>query len=287
MLFGRVCQVTVGDPRQNNIIFDQQFRITFDILKNLLDDPKLSKIEIYNLTRHSRDQLKEIMQKNNTSNIKALLTLYAGYEQGDGLELLYRGKIKHIYSRKEPPDVITTLSCVELIEGNSKVSYSGKIDSDTLWNDYVTQYGIGIDDASDLSNKVTFNHGVSFVGTTKHAIRNLSKATNSTATLENNKLKIIPKGKASKNVIVDVNTGNGLLKSPEKIESEGTDGDTDSNAIKDGWKITMLLQPKIKIGGKINLQSETITGIYIADSIEHTGDTATGDWQTIIETKER
>jgi hypothetical protein len=286
MLFKRICTITVGDPKQNNIMFDQSFRISFNINKNLLSTPKISTVDIYNLTKDSRDRLKEILQKNSSgAGSKSLLTIYAGYEQSEGLQLLYTGYIKHVYNRKEPPDVITTLSCSGFDFDNkySSISYSG-VSTDTMFQDYIKQYGITIDSASDTSNAITLAHGHAHAGLVKDGIDDAAKMTKSTVTVEDNKLKIIPKGKHSKDAIVDVNIENGLIGSPEKIENQGTDADTVK--IKDGWKIKTLLQPKIRLGGRINIDSEPIKGIYIADSINHVGDTAHGDWQTIVETKE-
>ena len=285
MLFKRICQITVGDPKQNNIIFDERFRISFDINKNLLSTPKISKVDIYNLTRDSREQLKEILQKNSSGiGIKSLLTIYAGYEEGEGLQLLYKGNIKHIHSRKDPPDVITTISCVSSF-GESYCALSwGAIQKDEVWEDFTKKASISIDSASDTSNSAKLAHGWSHVGTVKDGIDNYAKQSNSTVAIEDNKIKILPKGKSSKDSVVDVSIDTGLIGSPEKIESQGTD--TDTNKTKDGWKIKMFLQPKIRIGGRINITSEAINGIYIADSINHIGDTAHGDWQTVVETKE-
>jgi len=287
MLFKRICTITVGDPKQNNIMFDQNFRISFNINKNLLSTPKVSTVDIYNLTKDSRDRLKEILQKNSSgSGSKSLLTIYAGYEQGDGLQLLYTGYIKHVYNRKEPPDVITTLSCVNVDFDKSycSMSFGPGVSTNVAQKDQAKRLHIDTDSASDFSNAVTLANGHAYAGPTKDAIDNTAKMTNSTVTVEDNKLKVIPKGKHSKDAIVDVSITTGLIGSPEKIENQGTDADT--SKIKDGWKIKVFLQPKIRIGGRINIDSEPIKGVFIADSINHVGDTAHGDWQTIVETKE-
>ena len=282
MPFLRICSITVGDS-SSNIKFDESFRVTFDINKNLLSTPKFSTVEIYNLTDSTRQQLKELLQRG-----RPLLTVYAGYKEGDGLELLYKGVIKHVWSRKDPPDVITTISCANEIKPvYAAYSYAGGTPPDTVWNDYVKDLNVGIDSASDTSGGVALAHGHAHMGLVKDAVDKHAQANNSTVTIEDNNLKIIPKGKPSKDAIVDVNIGTGMVSSPEKIEHQDTDADTSTKTIKDGWKIKMLLQPKIRIGGRINISSDTIKGVYIVDSINHIGDTARGDWQTVVETKEQ
>jgi hypothetical protein len=286
MLFLRLCKVVIG--KENNPLFswDQSFRITFDITKNLLESAKSSKIEIYNLSRTSQNSLKDIIKQNQDSSGESqlLVSVYAGYQQDAGLELLYKGNVVSIYTRKEPANIITTIMCSELMSNTySSASYGNGIDTNDVVADYIHKLNKTIDDASDLSGHTKLAHGFSHVGLAKEGLKKIVAQTGSTHTIEDQKIKIIPIGKSSKNITVNVNVDSGMIYSPEKLETKGTECDTPKE--KNGWKIRMLLQPKIKLGGKINVTSIPINGIFIADSIEHKGDTKGGDWETTIETK--
>lgn len=293
MLFQRVCKLVVGKPNQEELVFDQSFRITFEIKKSITSASKLSKIEIYNLSRDTRDRLRDIISRNADLAVQGqaqlIAYLYAGYEENTGLELLYSANITNIYSRREPPDVITTVTCADnaVVFKNTFVaeSHSEGVSTKEIAESLASKLGMTIDDSSNVPTHINLAHGYSFVGSAKVGVNKLMKQIKCNWTTENGKIRIHPIGGYTNDSIVVISSDSGMIKSPERIESQGTD--SENGKIKHGWRVTSLLEPKLLPGRRVKIESEAVNGIYIVDSVEHKGDTATGDWQSVIETKEK
>lgn len=291
MLFNRLCRFEIGKPNQADFMFDQRFRITFDIMKNTISDSKTSQIQVYNLSEDTRKKLRSLITQNNillkTSNEQVLAYLYAGYKENTGLELLYIGNVSYITDKVIPPDIVTTIMCSDNVNifkrATVSLSYKPGTSSLTIRAAVAKALNMEFDDASYFYD-IEFAHGFSFVGLARDALDNVSKQTDCNWTTEAGKIRMMPKGKSTNDAVVVVSAETGMINSPEKLESDGTDSDMAD--AKDGWKVTMLLEPKLLPGRKVEIKSKIINGIYVIDSVEHKGDTTTGDWQSIIETRQ-
>jgi len=291
MLFDRVCNLVIGKTNTQGFSFNQDFRISFDVQKSLTNTPKYSKLEIYNLSQTTRDALQKLISSNNENiNNQEVVMLYAGYSFNVGAELLYSGNIVNISSRKEPPDVITTISCAEnaLVYKNSfsALSYSGGVNSTKIITDIAAQMQVPIDDNSNYGTSVTFAHGWSHAGLTKNAMDKIARQAGLTWSTQNGKIRLVPYGNSTNEQdVVVVSSTTGMIGSPERKDSSGDE--TDNPAMKHGWKVKSLLQPKLSPNKRVKIESMNVNGIYIIDTVSHTGDTKVGDWQTEFEIKDQ
>jgi hypothetical protein len=290
MLFDRTCRLEIGKINQPDFLFDERFRITFDITKSITSDPKTSQIQVYNLAKNTRVKLRSLITQNNAllraEQEQVLIYLYAGYKEYTGAELLYIGNVSSISDKIVPPDIITTMMCTDNVNIYKRnvvsLSYKPGASSDGIMRAVAQQMNMPIDDAS-VFNNINFAHGFAFIGTAKDAFDNLAKQTGVLWTAENGKIRVIPRNKSTNESVIVISSKSGMINAPEKLESDGTDADTPD--AKEGWKVTSLLQPKLLPGRKVKIESNIISGIYVIDSVEHKGDTTTGDWQSVIETK--
>lgn len=292
MLFQRICKLVVGKPNQEELVVDQSFRITFEIKKSITSSSKESKIEIYNLARDTRDRFRDVIRRNydliQQNQSQLIVYLYAGYQEDTGLELLYSANITNISSRREPPDVITTIFCADNagVFQNSFISasYNEGVSTKQVLDDLSKALNMPVDDSSNVSH-IGLANGYSFAGAAKEGLNKVMRQLKSHWTPESGKIRIHPIGGYTNDSIVVISANSGMIKSPERLESQGTD--SDNAKPKHGWKITSLLQPKLLPGRRVKIESEAVNGLYIIDSVEHSGDTAEGDWKSVIETKEQ
>jgi hypothetical protein len=291
MLFDRVCNLVIGTANTQGFLFNQDFRITFDIQKSSTNTPKQSKIEIYNLSQETRDALQKLISSNNDNiNNQQIVMLYAGYSFNVGAELLYSGNITNISSKKEPPDVVTTISCAEnsLIYKNSfsSLSYGGGITSKKVIEDIAAQMKVDIDENSNFGTGVTLAHGWTHAGLSKQAMDKITRQAGLTWSTQNGKIRVVPQGSSTNDeVVIVVSPTSGMIGSPERKDNSGDD--TDNPAEKHGWSVKSLLQPKLSPNRKVKIESMSVDGVYIIDTVSHRGDTKSGDWQTEFEVKDK
>jgi len=291
MLFNRVCKLEIGKPNKADLAFDECFRIIFDISKSTTSDPKTSQIQVYNLSKETRVKLRTLVKQNNellrSEDQQVLVYLYAGYKEYTGAELLYSGNVASISDKITPPDIITTITCSDNVNiykrASVSLSYKPGASSKVIMEAIAKALKMPFDDASEF-NDISFVNGFCFVGLAKDGMDNIAKQTGVLWTAENGKIRVMPKNKSTNDSVIVLSANSGMINSPQKIESDGTD--SDAPEIKDGWSVTSLLEPKLLPGRKVKIESKIINGLYTIDSVEHKGDTTTGDWQSIIQTRE-
>lgn len=289
--FIRVCKLEVGKPNEEGLSFDQRFRIEFDINKSITQTNKYNTIKIHNLAQENREKLKDIIEKN-SSLIKGgqsplLINLYAGYAEDTGLEILYMSHIVNISSQRDPPNVITEFKCAEAIlnfkDNFVSLGMNAGVSTKEIYKNIASGANLTIDDTSNIPN-INFAHGYSVMGSAKEALNKVSKQVKTNWTVEQNKIRIAPKGGHTNDSVVLISSKTGMIGSPERIDTSGDD--TETAKIKHGWKVTCLLQPKILPNRRVRIESEAISGNFIVDSVNHKGCSLDGDWQSIIEIKE-
>jgi hypothetical protein len=89
--------------------------------------------------------------------------------------------------------------------------------------------------------------------------------------IQDGRLQVLPK-RGTTAQVVSLSPDTGLVGSPEY-------GTPDKKGAASVLKVKALLQPQIKPGGKIRIDSANIHGVFFrVEEVEHRGDTAGGDW---------
>lgn len=279
-LFNRACKLVIGTSTQTYLEFDQNFRITFSINKSVNSSSRTNKINIYNIAKNSRDRLFDIIKTNNKGTLNDIgLWLYAGYIETTGAEQLYCGNISSVINKFDIPDIITEISCADASTNFKEIffelGYDGGTSSKTIFKQIAEKSGLKIDETSVYPKDATFASGYSFVGNTKDALDSLCKQTVSTWSINDGKIKIVPKNKASNESVIVLNSKSGMIGIPERIDNQGYNaGD---NTKLNGWRVKSLLQAGLSPYRYVEIQSNEIKGTFIVQSVTHDGDTTVGD----------
>lgn len=280
-LFGRTASAKIGKAGTTGVLVDG-LRIAFNITKTAKPDSNKCTVEISNLSKTTRDQLK--------ANTGILVELSVGYEEmSGGNEVIFIGDIVNVDHDTTNPDILTTLEVADgygAIKGKrSSVSYKAGATLRTIITEAVKNLGLAektrINDI--IIPSVVYKNGFSYEGYTAGLLNKLCHANGLNWSVQNNEIKIYAQsgddGSASLRAA--------LINSPRRILKKAKDGSsTDSFS---GWELDTLLAPKAEPGGVITLETETITPAVKAKIVEvkHVGDTHGAQWMSTIKAEDK
>lgn len=248
------------------------FRLNFKFDKNLESSPNTGIINIYNLSQESREKFEA---KN------AICSLDVGY--GNELLQLFSGNIAKATTRKSGIDRITE---IELGDGE-KAYQEAKIDltfppgatADQIiqkvafsFKDVVSG-GVNAIREFIIPKFKSYGTGVILSGTAKDILDSLTKTVGMEWSIQDGELQIIEQQKPTNDESVFLSPTTGLIGSPGKIKA-----DAGKNIPDGGIEFQCLLQPKLKPGRLIEIESELISGVYRISKVTHEGDNFAGNW---------
>mgnify|MGYP000967523568 CR=1 FL=1 len=278
-LFERSASIYIGQKKATEaIVIDATFRITFDIkkTKSTYLTPNTAKIEIYNLSKQTRDFIQPI---------KGLCLVRAGY--GTNQKDIFKGSIVRSYHSKRPPDIITTLECLDgydIINGvPQSFGFSPGSSAKSLLNSVLSSMKVdkGASNIGDVIDK-HYATGFSFTGRGIEAIDRICNYLNIEYSIQNNAIKLCKKGKSDNTTVDEISADTGMLDSPTMIANADEKNPTQSNL--SGWQVKALLRPYLEPHNRIQIDSPMIPKAqYIIQTIQHSGDTRGNDWTTIID----
>jgi len=289
ILFNRIAKVIIGINTADALVFDEKFRITFDVMKDTTSMPNNATISIFNLSDDDRESIKNVVHKNNELSSKGEpllpLLLYAGYKDNIGYEFMFSGDITAVVDKYAGTETETQIStgdgAIPLRNTFINLSFSAGVSVTSIVKQLSESLKMDISSTSDyLTNNIDFANGFSFTGKAKDCMDRVIRSAGLTWHIEKNKIVIIPNDKSTTGDAVLLDKSTGLIGSPEKIIESG------ANVINpgdyDGWNVKSLLRPVINPGNKIKVVSRLANAIMKVETIEHKGDTWSGDWFTNI-----
>lgn len=280
LLNDRKVKVTVAPPVNGNyrtaktqqamVVTD--LRVRFKVSRNLRKEPNPGELVIYNLSEDSRKQLQ---------GKGARVWLEAGY--AETVSQIFVGDVRYIDHKRDGADWITKL---ELGDGERAYAHarvnesfkSGTSKADIL-KKLIEQCGWDPGNASsfyaDLGGVQAVN-GAALVGNAAREIDKLLRSRGLTYSVQDGTVQILPATGYVPSVAVQLDSSHGLIGSPEVGSPDKKDGHRT-------LKVTSLLQPELMPGRKVYLQAATVTGTYVVQKLEHTGDTFGGEFYTTLE----
>jgi len=281
-LFNRSASVLIT-TNTNSTLKITGLRITFDIDKTEGKDPNTGRIEIYNLSEDTRNNIRDLGKN---------VTLFAGYTDGNGEELLFTGDITNISHSISKPEVITT---IEASDGktsinNSKtvISQSGKASGRGILQRVLGEFSIG-----NNLNQITFQDkfyasGFSFAGLSKDALTKVTDFLELSWSVQNNQIQIAKFDQSDETGVILLTSDTGLLGSPQRLSGESRKSKKYTKRNNPGWRFNSLLFPSINPKGIIAAQSVEIKDVsqFIVYSVAHSGDTHGPEWNSSIEVRE-
>ncbi len=272
-----------------------EFRIKFSVHNATAESPNTCEIRVYNLSPHTIDQI-----RGEFSNVE----LSAGYEGGSYGEVFQGTIIQYRIGRENATD-----NYLDILAADGDVFYNyatlnsslskGLSQADVLAH-IKKETGIEMDTSAlliDSQHKPNIRGQILF-GMARAHIRNIASTLDSGWSIQNGQVVLIDNKGYRDGEAVAINVNTGLIGVPEQTD--------------EGIRITCLLNSKIRIGGKVQLNNSEVSqlmqadknsiaqvsynqwagitplaplspdGSYMAFSVEHEGDSRGNIWYTHI-----
>jgi hypothetical protein len=277
----RKCTLIIADKAGNGLDLSN-LRIVFSIKRSDAQTPNTAEIRVYNLSDETVNRLKKEFTH---------VTLQAGYESNYGV--IFSGNIKQIRSGREDG----TDSFIDIAAGDGDEAYNYAVVNTTLAAGSTQKAQIGaaakpMESKSvkqgfiDETGVVKLPRGKVMYGMARDYLRQSAKATDTSWSIQDGKIQVIKLTGVLPNQVVVLNSKTGLIGTPEQTN--------------DGIKTRCLLNPTLKIGGKVKINESDVAEAALPDTskkddvnksvsiekdgfyrllvVEHKGDTRGNDW---------
>lgn len=256
----------------------REFKATFEVVNDFGGYVSYAEIAIYNL---SPDTIRKVFTRDNTIGLRA------GYV--DSVDYIFRGRINNILRERQGPDTIVRI----IARGGSQPKtqqVNTTLGVNTTIVDIITECARALNyplviQAADFANIRPYPSGYALNGDPRDELDRLAQAHNFTYVIENDKMIVVAENSFREGEPTIVDQFNGMEGIPEITEN--------------GANVSLRLSPNIRIGGRIDIQSELATfnfsnlyysqipesagkGIYNIFRVTHTGDTWGDPWTTRI-----
>ena len=251
-----------GQPAQRY----EGLRVKFHVEQTPAGTPNKGKIEVYNLSRQSA----AVVEKPGS-----MVRLIAGYKGHS--EVIYTGDISPKTSKTEldGTDYVTRMECADGIDVYQNASVEKSYAEGTPYKDVLTEVAqsmqeIGMPSITGVPDESVLG-GLTLFGLSQKSMTDLTKKLGLDWSIQDAVVQVTKKGGATNDSAVLLSPQTGLVGIPKRKD--------------DNIELTSLLQPSIRPGRQIELQSRRLNGRYIASKVIHTGDNFDKDFYTIIEAK--
>lgn len=244
----------------------RNLRMSFNISKSISWSTNTANIRIWNLASNNRNEIREFGDE---------LTLYAGYVNDGGAQMIFRGDTTQVSHAFPQPDIISTLDCGDgdkiINNVTISVSFGANTPVRTVIQSIADQMGMtivgGLPDVLEV-------YALGFKGTNlaKNVLDNACAKANLWWSVQNGNLVIQRKNIGSSKPPVEINVDTGMIGVPERYTDKK--GEFYIAGPKVGWKVRSLLRPDILPGDRIRLRSEqvAVNGLFFVETIQHEGD---------------
>ena len=258
-LFDRRWAITVGKPGATGKKWtgiDCSFKVT----KTASSTPNCVELTVYNLSKASRSLFEQR---------KTALLIEAGY---DGrLVKIASGEIIRAAQSHEGPEWETKVTahdgstaygtvCNEVLGPGTTEDAAVKAVAKAM--------GVDIKSIKGLDGKGKFSHGRILSGPARFALDRLCRTRNLRWSIQDGALLVYPIGGSIGGTAALLSPETGLIGSPEKTDK--------------GYKIISLMQGQITPGMPVKVKARDVSGLFVCETVIHTGDTMGSDWYTEI-----
>ncbi len=265
-LFDRVCTVSVDTHEWSGL------HVAFRVTRTSSKSPNTADISIFNLSEASRASIGEKGQR---------ITLIAGYK--GNAALVFAGQVMQCQHKRVPCGWETV---IEARDGHTqwlaraKAAYGSATKHRTVLQQLARDMGLSITPAQlDLVGDGETRGPLVLHGYAQEAFETLCRTLELEWSIQDGTLQLLPLDSATRETAVVLTPETGLVGAPE-IEA-GKPGQKGKTA-----KASSLLQPLLRPGRRVELQSRTLTGSYRCETVVHAGDTAGLSWYSECELRE-
>lgn len=313
--FGRVCRLTVlfsveqqaaedainataenlNAPPTQTALDLSDMRIVFNINQASIDNPQFAEIYVYNL---SKDTMSRI-DNNGTSGNGQTIILEAGY--GDNAAIIFKGQAFQFRRGRESQTdtwfcILAQAANVALSTAVVNVTHPAGTTQKQIRDHMKEEFkkcGVDAGYMCNVSDDQGLPRSKSIMATLADYLKQFCNTNNTDAVIEDDTLKMIPRGGSNSEPAFVLSPKTGMVGMPQLTT--------------DGLNVTCLLNPRLKWGGQIQVDPESIqTPLYDISyqnqyvdqtqksletargqqdryniiSVNHRGDTRGDDWYT-------
>lgn len=260
-LYGRQYRLELG--AEGEAISIDSLRIAFEVKKTSDPTPNPARIAVWNLNRDHINLL--------TSRRYNRVRLFAGYAE---MRQIFVGEIIKPAVRRDGLDFVIELECSDG-DTDYRTAYTavslaaGATDKDILSelgkSMPNTQLGI-----TEISEARALPRGRVLCGNTRDLVQGIATNQGAEWSIQDGELVMLAPGSVLPGEAVVLSEGAGMVGSPEPTD--------------DGLQITSLLNPALRVGGMVKVESifPSYNGIYKVTTIEYRGDAKAADWFSVV-----
>jgi hypothetical protein len=275
-LFKRKTQLIIGKIGSQGVQIEG-LRFSFEI--EMTDNKETNKgtIGIYNLS----EETKGLLEQKDSSIILSL-----GYDD-DELSTLFIGNVVKYKDRYDGVDVITEITCsdgyIALTQKKLSLSFAPGSTTQQIIKRIVAELNLTKGDYDALPNYV-YEQGFSCIGTPGTILNTVLARIDYEWTIVNNVLIISKNNETNKKTIMQfLSPSTGLLDKPSRFKEQHVKTKVDKNKLMNGWQIKSLIIPSIQPKSLIQVESDSVNGIFLVKEVKFSGDTHDNDWTAEID----
>ncbi len=282
-LYKRVCRVVVGaafGALRVGLRVDSH-RVAFNVEKTLKPDPNQCTLRVWNLSADQRAQIEELKPKTgDTRGIPVIIE--AGYEE-TGAGQIFLGDLRTVSSVREGPDWVTTLESGdgEQATQNSRINVTlgPQTRPDVALRAIIAKLGIDQGNAPIALAKLLATGATTInpkrmvlSGSAADHMTNFCRSAGLEWSIQDGAIQILDLNRTLTTFAPLLKSDSGLIDSPS-VDPKGL------------LTCTMLIQPNVRPGGLLVLDSRTARGTYRIERAKWDGDTHDTPWYIQIEAK--
>lgn len=283
--YGRVCKLIVFGADLEGINLSE-LRIKFSVKRSDTMTPNMADIRVYNLELQTALRIRKEFTK---------VILEAGYEGNSGV--IFQGNIKQVILGRES----ATDTFVDIVAGDGDRAYNFSIVNTTLAAGSSQEDQVNASINSMVPRGVTSGflgdfpserlpRGKVLFGNSREYLRNVAETTDKSWSIQDEKVTFVSNKSYLPGERVVLTSKTGMIGAPQQTN--------------EGVNVKCLLNPNIKIGGRVQIDNASIQnlkinlavvnsaanipapltadGVYYVLVAEHNGDTRGIDWYTTM-----
>lgn len=244
--------------------------ISFSLEKSDLTTHNTGKISLWNL---SKEHLSVLNQEDCAASLRA------GYK--DRMSLIFAGIINHTKTSLDGSDRKTEIeltdNLIELRDTYVSVSYQGKVNWKTIYDDTANKIGVVVS-YSYNAEFADIDNGFSYVGPAQDILNKGCDCCGLSWSIQNGVLQIKKPDDVMSREVYVLSSATGLIGIPSKITDAKSKSGANSASAKKGWEVEFFLNGAINIDDFVKLESDTVSGYFRVAKIKYEGDNLNGDW---------
>lgn len=263
--------------RIDSLFIPNGLRMEFKVRKTLKGQPNTLDVRISNLAAQTRAQ----MQKKG-----AKVTLLAGYEENPD-QLLFNGDARTIDHVRRGPEWLTRVQCGDGEVAMQKRAVNLSFAPGAKVSDVVLQLaqatGLDLGNVSARLKRGDFKGaasqflgGYAASGRSFAQLQSVARAAGLDVSVQDGALQLLGATDATSEEAVLLSADTGMVESPEHGSPEKSGDDA-------VVKVKSLLQPSIRPGRRIRIESISLKGTFVVETVHHTGDTHGAPWYSEVE----